>query len=254
MQGVCREVGPPRRGPVLGCAPMTGDTVECFNCGRANPSWAQVCRSCGVPIRPGGSRAQEPQGPVPTDRNSLISMGAGLGAILAAILVGVFLSGVIPEAPPAATPTPTPGPTTPRPSPSFAPSAPPVGGASAEASPQLPGTVTFGFDLDDATDAAVDVTDTFTPGTRFCHSIALTEPFGADQVLEEILKIEEGGELTLVQERAALPVPSDATVAGFCANADGLINGWGVGQFVLRDYRPGDEPVLLAEGRFTLAR
>ena len=37
---------------MLGCAPMTGDSVECFNCGRANPSWAQVCRSCGVPMRP----------------------------------------------------------------------------------------------------------------------------------------------------------------------------------------------------------
>jgi hypothetical protein len=24
---------------------MTEETVDCFNCGRANPEWAQVCRS-----------------------------------------------------------------------------------------------------------------------------------------------------------------------------------------------------------------
>ena len=35
---------------------MTDETVDCFNCGRANPAWAQVCRSCGVPLRHGEAR------------------------------------------------------------------------------------------------------------------------------------------------------------------------------------------------------
>ena len=32
------------------------ETVDCFNCGRANPEWAQVCRSCGVALRHGEER------------------------------------------------------------------------------------------------------------------------------------------------------------------------------------------------------
>ena len=63
---------------MLGCAPMTGDSVECFNCGRANPSWAQVCRSCGVPMRPGAAGSAPPSGRVPTDRDSLFSIGAAV--------------------------------------------------------------------------------------------------------------------------------------------------------------------------------
>ena len=67
---------------------MTGDTIECFNCGRANPAWAQVCRSCGVPIRSAAARSQ-PTGPIPTDRDSLISIGAGVGSILLAVILAV---------------------------------------------------------------------------------------------------------------------------------------------------------------------
>ena len=66
---------------MLGCAPMTGDSVECFNCGRANPSWAQVCRSCGVPMRPGGAGSKPPASRLPTDRDSLFSIGAALATI-----------------------------------------------------------------------------------------------------------------------------------------------------------------------------
>ena len=75
---------------MLGCASMTGDTVECFNCGRTNPSWAQVCRSCGVPMRPGGAGARPPSGPLPTDRDSLVSIGAGLATIALAIVFGLI--------------------------------------------------------------------------------------------------------------------------------------------------------------------
>ena len=84
---------------MLGCIPMTGDSVECFNCGRANPSWAQVCRSCGVPMRPGGAGSQPPAGRLPTDRDSLFSIGAALATIGVAIVFGLILSGMLPEAP-----------------------------------------------------------------------------------------------------------------------------------------------------------
>ena len=232
---------------------MTGDTVECFNCGRANPTWAQVCRSCGVPISPGVSRAARSSGPLPTDRESLISIGATLGSILLAIVFGMFLTGLIPEAPLiAASATPEPS-RTPRPSASFGPSTPPVGEATPVPSVALPGTIAFGTGLN-GSQQATNATDTFTPGSRFCHSISVSEPFGVNAVEEEVLKIEEGGDLTVVQERTALGVRNDAQVAGFCAPTNALINDWGVGQFLLRDYRPGAEPVLLAEGRFTLAR
>jgi hypothetical protein len=65
----------------------TGETVECFNCGRANPPWAQVCRFCGVPLVAAGSPALIPSGPFPTDSRSLLSMGA-------AKLADLFLNGV----------------------------------------------------------------------------------------------------------------------------------------------------------------
>lgn len=235
---------------------MSGDTVECFNCGRANPTWAQVCRSCGVPISAGASRAARSGGPFPTDRESLISIGATLAAILGAIVFGMFLTGLIPDAPlnidASATPQPS---RTPRPSSSFGPSTPPVVGEPTPVpSVALPGTVAFGTGRNGSTGAITNPTDTFTPGANFCHSINLGEPFGVDAVEEEVLKIEEGGELTVVQERTALDVTPTSQTVSYCTAASNLINGWGVGQFLLRDYRPGAEPVLLAEGRFTLVR
>src|SRR5919107_1690515 len=72
-------------------APMTDETVDCFNCGRANPEWAQVCRSCGVVLRH-GEEPVVPTGPFPTDPTSLISIGAVVGTILAALLIGLFVS------------------------------------------------------------------------------------------------------------------------------------------------------------------
>lgn len=232
---------------------MTGDTIECFNCGRINPSWAQVCRSCGVPMRPGGAGARPPTGPLPTDRDSLLSIGAGLATIGLAIVFGLLLSGMLPEAA-SVLETPTPEPTV-----SILPS--PSGSAtepeepSAEATPALPGTITFGLGLNESTQEVIDQTDTFGPGDEFCHSIALARPFRVERIQQEVLKIAEDGSLTVVQVRKGsnLTVDPAATVAGFCVNdAARLVAAWGAGDFMVREYRRRGELQLLAEGRFTM--
>jgi hypothetical protein len=237
---------------------MTGDSVECFNCGRSNPSWAQVCRSCGVPMRPGGAGARPPSGPFPTDRDSLISIGAALGTMVVAILLGLLLSGMLPEAA-AVIDTPTP-----HPSVSVRPSASAIASPSAKETappPKLPGTVAFGHGLDQSTMEVIDVAKTFARGQNFCHSVSLQTRFRVAKLQEEILKVEENGDLTVVQRRqdGKLPIDPGAKTAGFCAPADALIDGaagtegWGTGRFVLRDYRVrGNGPELLAQGRFTL--
>ena len=245
---------------MLGCVPMTGDSVECFNCGRANPSWAQVCRSCGVPMRPGGAGAQPSSGPLPTDRDSLVSIGAALATIGLAIVFGLFLSGLLPEAPaviPSASPTPSPSLGA---SPSEVPASA-SGEPTAEPTPDLIGSMAFGYALNDSTEEAIDQTDEFASGETFCHSITLPEPFGVDKYQEEVLKIRQDGSLKIVQTRSEgkLPVSSGASTVGWCNPVDVLIfgisgsDGWGTGRFVLRAYRPsGDGPQLLAEGRFRL--
>lgn len=232
---------------------MTGDTVECYNCGRANPAWAQVCRSCGVPIRPGATVSHS-SGLIPTDRDSLISIAATLAAIAGAIVLGLLLSRLIPEVPPLSEVVDTPEPSVVAdPSGSVAPS----GGAEASAAPsvELLGTVTFGTDLDDD-DAVVGPTDTFAPGDGFCHSLALSEPFGVRRIQEEVLRVEDDGSLTEVQPRRGsdLEVDRRARTGGWCApgGADALIADWGTGTFVLRDYRNLRTPELLAEAQFIL--
>lgn len=239
---------------------MTGDSVECFNCGRANPSWAQVCRSCGVPMRPGGAGSAPPSGPLPTDRDSLFSIGAGLAIIGLAIVFGLILAGMVPEAPAVIAST------TPSPSPSLAASpseVPPSasGEPTPEPTPDLIGTVTFGRGLNQSTQEVIDQTDTFASGSTFCHSVALPEPFGVDTYQEEVLKVRQDGSLKVVQTRksAPLPVAPDASVVGWCNPTDVLIfgvsgsDGWGTGRFMLRAYRRSDDgPQLLAEGRFRL--
>jgi hypothetical protein len=239
---------------------MTGDSVECFNCGRTNPSWAQVCRSCGVPMRPGGAGARPPSGPLPTDRDSLISMGAGLATIGLAIVFGLLLSGMLPEAA-AVIETPSPEPSvTVLPSASGAASATPE--PTPEPTPALIGTVTFGFGLNQSTREAIDLSDTFALGDSFCHSVALPRAFGVPNIQEEILKIRRNGSPKIVQPRRDGTMPRTdprAKVVGFCNSTENLVNGvggsggWGTGDFLLRAYRrTGDGPELLAEGRFTL--
>ncbi len=233
---------------------MTGETVDCYNCGRPNPPWAQVCRSCGVPIQ-AARNASTAAGRFPTDQNSLISMGAGVAAIVGAIVLGLLFSGMLPEAAPVAeaTPSPTPSPSArasvelPSEEPSVEPTPAPT--------PVLIGTVTFGTGINATTREATGVTDSFGPGTPFCHSVQLTEPFGVDSIQEEVLRVEEDGSFTVVQERADsnLKVNAASQISGFCAPATGpLIAGWGTGDFVLRDYRNPDTPELIAEATFSL--
>jgi hypothetical protein len=231
---------------------MSGETVECFNCGHANPSWAQVCRNCGAPITTELPRRPGALGMFPTDRASLTSIAATLGAILAAIVVGAVLSGLIPPAPNVAEATPTPSPT-----PSVSPSASSVpnpsgsGGPSASATPSLIGTIAYGYALDPTTHLAVQPTDTYAPGDQFCYSISLTQPFGVSEIGEEVIRVNTDGSLTVVQSRdnEKLKVTPAAQVFGDCTRATGLIQVWSTGNFIMREYRGAE---LIAEGHFAM--
>jgi hypothetical protein len=230
---------------------MTGDTIECFNCGHANPSWAQVCRLCGFAIRPDGPASGSPRGLFPTDQASLISIGGTLGAIVLAIVIGLFLSGLIPPAPNVAveTPSPTPSPT-PLVSASVAPSASETVAPSSGPSAAPVGTIAFGTGLNATTREITGATSNFVAGGGFAHSIKLTEPFGVSTIQEEVTRVGDG---LVVQKRAdgSIQVTPSATIAGFrVRDALTLINGWGKGEFIMRVYRGGQ---LLAEGRFTLS-
>jgi hypothetical protein len=233
---------------------MTDELVECFNCGRSNPEWAQVCRACGVPLRH-GEPLLAPAGRLPTDRNSLISIGAVIGTILAAVVLGLVVSGLNPTEPTVglglATPTPSP---TPEPTESaaesIAPSEEPIPSESVAAAP--PGTLVFGTSLDQ-NKQVVEPVNTFTPGMPFAHSISVPTPFGVSTIGEGIFRVgEDGTEEEIVRaidnQPAVLP---DATTAGFSIpNAGTLIEEWGPGLYVMRVYA-GDQ--LIAQEQFTLA-
>jgi hypothetical protein len=241
---------PAGRAFLLGCMAMTGDSVECFNCGRSNPSWAQVCRSCGVPMRPGGAGARPPSGPFPTDRDSLLSIAGGLATMLIAIGLGLMLSGMLPEA---ASVIDSPSP---QPSVSLLPS-PSVGGSTPaeptpEPTPELLGTITFGTALDASGETIIGETRRFGPDDQFCHSIALPRPFGVEEVEEEVMLLVEGEPPIVVQERDGNPIDPDARIVGFCVSGQVVIDEWGTGTFLMRDYRRKDGLHLLAQGRFTL--
>ena len=160
---------------------MTGESVECFNCGRPNPAWAQVCRSCGVPlVAARGDGA--PSGPFPTDQASLVSMGAAVAAILVAVLFGVIFSNLNPTNPTVGFATPVPSPSGSfviGPSFSPGPSAPVAATTTPVPTPALPGTITFGTVLDGATRTVSQPTDQFTPQAgAFAHSIAFRRRTG----------------------------------------------------------------------------
>jgi len=229
---------------------MSGDTIECFNCGHANPSWAQICRSCGAPIRPDGPAGRGPQGIFPTDRASLISVGGAVGAIALAIVLGLFLSGVIPPIP-AQTPSPTPSESASA-SRSAEPSASESVGPSASAV-ALIGTVAFGTGLNADTREVTGATTAFTAASAaFAHSITLSEPFAVIKIQEEVVRIADDGTETVVQARDDLDVSATALIAGYKSPLDvaDLIAGWGTGSFILRVYRGG---TLVAEGSFSLS-
>ncbi|MFN2419217.1 MAG: hypothetical protein ABR593_09885 [Candidatus Limnocylindria bacterium] len=235
---------------------MTDETVDCFNCGRANPEWAQVCRSCGVALRHGEARIV-PTGRFPSDRDSLLSMVAVIGTIVGALLIGLFISSLNPTEPiagadpsPSATATATP---TAEPSvaasvaASVAPTTTPV------ATPELPGAVVFGSELD-GDRQVVEPIDTFTPGTVFAHSITTAEPFGAATIGEQIVRVNEDGSEGDELVAAAgnqLGVNPEGTTAGFVAgDAGGFVADWGAGLYEMRIY-VGE--TLIARGQFRLA-
>ena len=233
---------------------MSGDTVECFNCGHANPSWAQVCRSCGYPIQPAGQGPGGPRGLFPTDQDSLTSIGITLGSIVLAIVVGLIFSGLIPPAPNVAEETPSPTPSASAtasvlPSGSFSPS------GSAVASPAFPGTITFGTGWDNATHQIVDPTTEFTAASEgFAHSITQAAPIGVDRLQEEVVSVADDGSETVVQSRADGTVFVNASLSTDGLKSDKtvaqLIAAWGTGNHILRIYRGGD---LIAEGTFTFS-
>lgn len=230
---------------------MSGDTIECFNCGHANPSWAQVCRQCGFALGPGGRPSGGPRGIFPTDQASLISIGGTLGAIVLAIGLGLFFAGLLPPGPNVAveTPSPTASPT-PLPSISEAPSIAASVAPSVLATPALPGTITFGTGLNNDTREVTDLTTTFVAGAGFAHSIDLTQTFAVNQVQEEITRVSDGV-VVQARENGGVDVTPNATHAGYrLRDAAILINAWGTGEYIMRVYR-GVE--LLAEGHFTLA-
>lgn len=229
---------------------MAEETLECANCGNANPAWAQICRSCGAPLT-AAAVAAAAEAAVLT-QGSLMAIGAALGTIALAVVIGLVLGGILPPAPPVAAATPTPSASV---EPTAEPTPDPSGGSpnpSASVGPILPGTVTFGLGLNVDTQRVTNPTDTFTPGTTFAHSIELTAPFGVTQLGEEVARINEDGSETIVittENQVDLRDPN-ATVDGFTVDTNDLLDALGVGTYVMRVYR-GTE--LLAQGTFILA-
>ena len=234
---------------------MTDETVECFNCGRPNPSWAQVCRFCGVPMRHGEARTT-PTGPFPTDRDSLVSIGAVVATIVAAVILGVFLANLNPTDPSVGISSPSPFAEEPIPEPtgtlSTLPTAtPPPPAETPVPTPALPGTVAFGTGISGG--QIQEQTDTFTPGMTFAHVITMSQPFGVGAVGEQVVAVADDGTETEVVSAAEnqLNVDPTAMTAGVvCCQAEELIAELGPGNFALRVYRDQE---LIAEGRFVLA-
>jgi len=230
---------------------MTDESVDCFNCGSSNPEWAQVCRSCGVVLRHGEARVT-PAGRVPTDRDSLVSIGAVIGTIVLALLVGLFVSSLNPTDPSVAEATPSPIPT---PEPTLEISAAPIPtdtpAPTPIPTPALAGTLTFGTTLD-ANRAVTDPTDAFTPGMAFAYSISMPGTFGAPQIQNEIVRIQDDGTEQVVLERQKVTVDPTATVFGYdLGTADAFIGDLGgPGSYVWRVY-VNDQ--LVAQGPFAYA-
>ena len=169
----------------------TDETVDCYNCGRSNPEWAQVCRSCGVPLRHGQARVV-PTGRIPTDTNSLISIAAVIGVILGAVVLGIFLSSLNPTDPLVGEGAPTP---TATPSPSAEPTAAPPSDTpepTPSPTPALPGTIAFGSQLD-ANRQVTSPVETFTPPVAFAYSVTMPNGFGVSAIENEIAKIDDDG-------------------------------------------------------------
>jgi len=229
---------------------MTPETVECPNCGRSNPAWAQVCRTCGYALgRPGSIRA-EPTSRVPTDQESLLSIGGAFGSIVVAIALGLLFSSMNPTPSGITSSTPTVRPTA---TPSQRPSASTSGSARAAASPTPKplGTITFGTGFNRTTRQVVNPTTSFGPDMFLGYSVTTTQPFGVTTLSEDVVRVANGTE-TVVDPRAnnQVRVSASAKIFGFLLSTNDLLKAWnGGGAFILRVYR-GNEKI--AEGHFTL--
>jgi len=220
----------------------TDETVDCYNCGRSNPEWAQVCRSCGVPLRHGQARVV-PTGRIPTDTNSLISIAAVIGVILGAVVLGIFLSSLNPTDPvlggaptPTATPSPSAEPTAAPPSKTPKPTPKPT--------PALPGTIAFGSELD-ANRQVTSPVETFTPPTAFAYSVSF--PDAVSVIENEIAKVDDDGE-TIVLPRQSVTINPPAPSFGYVVGTAGdFLGQWGPGDFEWRVYVDGS---VAARGRF----
>ena len=244
---------------------MGEPTVECYNCGRENPGWAQICRTCGVSLRGAERFASGPPPRLPTDTNSLISMAAAVGTIVAAIVVGLVLSSLDPSEGVASgtgeTPTPTlsaaPTATTlatvvPTTVPTAAPTPSPV---------PLPGELLIGTALDPNTRRVSTPQATFAPGDNFAYSLTMPEAIGTNQLFVEVVQIEEDGTETVRQEptgaqaidgsqpTAAFEIPANILILGPDGTA-GSGDEFGPGRYLMRIYLAADE--LVAEAPFEL--
>lgn len=233
---------------------MTGDSIECYNCGRQNPGWAQICRSCGVRLDPAHAGASRPTGAFPTDQRSLTAMGAALGTIVLGVLVALFLSGLDPFDPAAVAASPSPI-VEPEPSSSLE---EPIASASALPEPTAtpvpgpPGSLTFGTGLD-GNQQVTGPKDVFGPADQVAYSLALPTPFGVGTIGIQVAELLPDGTEQEVIAAAdnTLTVDPAATVRGVvCCPATYLIGQLGPGQYVMRAYN-GD--VLLAESPFQLS-
>ena len=228
---------------------MTDETVECFNCGRENPEWAQVCRSCGVTLMHGEARVATTDR-FPTDQASLISIGAVLGTIVLAVIVGLFVSGLNPTEPTVGLPTPTPepslAPVTPSPSIEPIPTDTPV--PTPTPAPALRGTLAFGTGLDNARNVT-GATDTFTPSSNFAYSLTVPGGIGGTPIRNEISRTSEPPEVVVPGDEITID-PAAETVGYNLGSAAGFVSEWGPGEYVWRIY-VGEE--LVAEAPFRLA-
>jgi len=230
------------------------DTIECSNCGHANPSWAQVCRNCGVSLRRDLARpVKRPVTPFPTDQSSLLSLGAAVGSIVIAIVLGLFLSAVNPTQPTvglSTSPSPTPRATA---TATATAAATPTPATTPTPKPKPIGTITFGTGLDQSTHRVINPTNSFGPNGYFAHSVSMPQPFGVSNMVEEVVRVANGKE-TVVQSRSSessqVPVDPSARVFGFIVTTNSLLQDWGAGgTFIMRVYR-GNEKI--AEGQFVL--
>jgi hypothetical protein len=222
----------------------TDETVDCYNCGRSNPEWAQVCRSCGVPLRRGQASVL-PAGRVPTDMSSLISIAAVIGTILGAVVIGLFVSSLNPTDPlvGGGLPTPTPTPIA-TPDPTAAPTETPA--PTPSPTPALPGTIAFGSSLD-ANRMVTTPVDTFTPPLAFAYSVSMDAAFGTNAIENEIAKLGDDGE-TIVLPRQSVPVDPASTSFGYVVGTAGdFLGPWGPGEFEWRVYVNG---AVVARGTF----